>query len=365
MSDAPDRSEKQFDASPQRLLKAREEGQVARSRELASAGLLAAATATIGLGAPAAVGVMREMTVRIYADAPSAVLTPQSVPFLMAGLGRDMLLVVGPLFLVLMVVALGVNVAQGGWVFAPKALQPKGNRISPASGAKRLFSSKGLFELGKAVAKALVVGPIAFVALKAWLPEILVLHAVPADVAFQAAGGWMSGLVVQMLVALVVLAGADFAFQRWTHARDLKMTRQEVKDEAKQSEGDPHLKNRRRQVARELAQRPRLDHAVLKATVVVTNPTHYAVALRYDPTEGPAPVVVAKGMRKRAARIKALALEAGIPTVENVPLARALHAAVDEGAPIDESLYAAVAAVLAEIYRRAGHRLSAGASAPA
>jgi len=356
MSDAPDRSEKQFDASPQRLLKAREEGQVTRSRELASAGLLAASAATIAVGTPGAVGTLRDLSVRLYADASTTVLTPESATALFAGIGLETLTIVGPLFAVLMVASVAINVAQDGWVFAPTLIQPKGNRISPLAGFKRLFSSKGVFEMAKAVVKALIVGPIAYVAIAAWLPDILLLHTIPADVSFLAAGEWTLSLVIQMLVALVGLAGADYAFERWKHAQDLKMTRQEVKDEAKQSEGDPQLKGRRRQVARELAMRPRLDHAVLGATVVVTNPTHYAVALRYDPAEGSAPVVVAKGMRKRAQRIKALAAAAGIPTVENVPLARALHATVDEGMPIDESLYAAVAAVLAEVYRRRGER---------
>ena len=356
MSDAPDRDQKQFDASPQRLLKARQDGQVPRSRELASAGLIGVAAAAIGMGAPGAVGVMRETTVRIYADAPTAVLTPQSVPLILQGLGLDALRVVGPLFGVLMVSALALHVGQSGWTFAPKAVAPKGNRISPAAGFKRLVSPKGLFDLGKAVSKVLIVAPLAFFAIRAWLPDILVLHLVPVQAAFVAAGGWTGTLVTQMVMALLALAAVDFAFEKHKHRTDLKMTREEVKTETKESEGDPHVKGKRRQIARDMARRPRLDHAVLKADVVVTNPTHYAVALRYDPDEGPAPRVLVKGTDLRAQRIKALAAEAGIPTVENVPLARALHATVDEGAAIDESLYAAVAAVLAEVYRRRGTR---------
>ena len=354
MSDAPDRDQKQFDASPQRLLKARQEGNVPRSRELASAALIGVAATVIGLGAPAAVDVMRQMTVRIYADAPRAVLTPQSVPVLMQGLGVDMLRIVGPLFGVLTLAALAVHVGQSGWVFSPAAVAPKGNRISPVAGAKRLFSTKGLFELFKALSKVLIVGPVVYVGIRGFLPDILLLHTIPVDAAFGAAGGWTRTLVMQMLLALLALAAVDFAFEKHKHKTDLKMTREEVKNERKESEGDPALKGKRRQIAREIARRPRLLESVLKADVVVTNPTHYAVALRYDPADGPAPRVLVKGTRLRAQRIKALAAEAGIPTVENVPLARALHASVDEGAAIDESLYTAVAAVLAEIYRRRG-----------
>ncbi len=357
MSDAPDRSDKQFDPTPRRLQKAREDGNVFRSRELASAGLLATATLVIGMGAPGALGTLRQLTVRVYTDAPTVELTPTSVPTILADIGMDALVILGPLFLALIVVALGANIAQGGWTLSTKPLMPKGSRISPAEGAKRLFSTKGLFELGKALGKVCIVGPVVYLALRAWMPDILVLHTVPLDAAFGAAGGWTLGLLAQMLLALLLLSGVDFAFGKWKHTQDLKMTHQEVKDEGKESEGDPQLKGKRRQIARERALRPRLDHAVLKADVVVTNPTHYAVALQYDAAAGPAPKVLVKGMRKRALRIKELAREHGVPTVENVPLARALHATCEEGAFIDEDLYQAVAAVLAEVYRQRGpHR---------
>ncbi|HIG74922.1 MAG TPA: EscU/YscU/HrcU family type III secretion system export apparatus switch protein [Bacteroidetes bacterium] len=354
MSDAPDRSEKQFDPTPRRLAKAREDGQVFRSREFGSVALLAVAAGVIGLGAGPAMGVLRGLTARVYTDAGQVVLTPHSVQGIVLELGADVLLILGPLFVAVTVVAVGVNVAQSGWVFSPKALQPKGNRISPAQGAKRLFSSKGLFELVKALAKVAIVGPVVYATVQTWMPEILALHLVPFEAAFPKAGTWTLLLLTQMLLALGLLAGADFAFEKWKYTQDLKMTRQEVKDEAKDSEGDAQFKARRRQIARERASRPRLDHAILKADVVITNPTHYAVALAYSPETGPAPVVLAKGMRKRALAIKALAAEHGVPTVENVPLARALHASVEEGAPIDESLYTAVAAVLAEVYRLRG-----------
>ena len=356
MSDAPDRSDKQFDPTPRRLQKAREDGNVYRSRELASVGLIATATAVVGMGAPAAMGRLGEMTARVYTEAPDAILTPASVPAILTGVGTDMLVVVGPLFAALGAVALGANVVQSGWTMSAKPLRPKGSRISPAEGAKRLFSTKGLFELGKALAKVVIVGPVVFLALRAWMPDILVLHTVSLDAAFGAAGGWTLGLLAQMLLALLLVSGADYAFGKWKHTQDLKMTHQEVKDEGKESEGDPQLKGRRRAIAREAALRPRLDHAILQADVVVTNPTHYAVALAYDAQAGAAPRVLVKGMRKRAERIKALAAEHKVPTVEDVPLARALHATVDEGAVIDESLYQAVATVLAEVYRQRGRR---------
>ncbi|WP_412069056.1 flagellar biosynthesis protein FlhB [Rubrivirga sp. IMCC43871] len=354
MSDAPDRSDKQFDATPQRLKKAMEDGNVYRSRELASVALLTTAMGVFAVGARGGMGTLHQMTARIFAEAPDTVLTPASVPVVLAGIGGDVVRVVGPLFLALMLVALGANIAQSGWTFSTKPMKPKGSRISPMAGAKRLFSSKGVFELGKALAKVVAVGPVVYLALKAWLPDILLLHAVPLDAGISEAGGWAAGLVSQMLLVLAIISGADYAFGKWKHTQDLKMTFKEVKDEGKESEGDPQLKGKRRAIARERALGPRLDHALLKADVVVTNPTHYAVALQYDLADGPAPKVLVKGTRKRALRIKELAAEHGVPTVEDVPLARALHATVDEGAFIDEALYQAVAAVLAEVYRQRG-----------
>lgn len=159
-------------------------------------------------------------------------------------------------------------------------------------------------------------------------------------------------LVLKLLLALTVLSVPDFAFEKWKYTKDLKMTDQEVKEERKQQEGDPMVKGQRLKRARELALRPRLDHAVLKADVVVTNPTHYAIALHYRPEEMMAPRVLAKGLRKRALRIKALAQEHGVPTVEDRPLARALYDGVAEGGEIPEELYPAVATILAEIYRQ-------------
>ncbi|MDX1530356.1 MAG: EscU/YscU/HrcU family type III secretion system export apparatus switch protein [Rhodothermales bacterium] len=352
MSDQPDRSEKQFDASPRRLQKAREEGNVFRSKELQSVGVLMAGGAVLLGGAPYAFAVMQRLTARLFLGAPTARFDPHSLQLLFFDVGLQGGLILLPLFAALTVAGVGLSVAQTGWHPSAKPLQPKGNRISPLQGLKRLFSSKGLFETGKALVKVAVVGPLAYVAIAERLPEVLTLHMLPLDAVYRTAGGWVSALLVQIVLALAVLSVADFAYERWKWKSDLKMTRKEVRDEAKDQEGDPHVKGKRRQIARERAQRPRLDHAVLQADVVVTNPTHYAIALRYAPEEGGAPRVLAKGVRKRALRMKALAAEHAVPTVEDRPLARALYAAVPEGQEIPEDLYAAVATILAEVYRQ-------------
>ncbi len=351
MSDQPDRQEKQFDATPQRLRKAKEEGNIFRSREVVSVGLLFAGLGVMGWGAPAAFGVLKAMASELFVTAPVTTLTTRSVPSLFAGLGERLLWVMGPLFLVLVAGSIGFNVAQSGWNVALKPLQPKGNRISPMQGLKRLFSSRGLFETAKALSKIAVVAPLAYLTVAGHSDEILMLHTLPLETVVATAAGWIGVLLVQILLVLLVLSGVDFAFGRWKWKEDLKMTAKEIKDESKEQEGDPHMKGKRRQVARERLRRPRLDHAVLKADVVITNPTHYAIALRYDPEEAGAPRVLAKGIRKRALRIKALAAEHAVPTVENRPLARALYDTVEEQQEIPEDLYPAVAAVLAEIYR--------------
>ncbi|MEM1042256.1 MAG: EscU/YscU/HrcU family type III secretion system export apparatus switch protein [Bacteroidota bacterium] len=352
MSDQPDRQEKIHDPTPTRLKKAREEGNLFRSKEMSSVGLLAVSAALLILGMPAAFGALQHLTARLFLGAPTMEFTTASVQGLVADIGWQVTLVLAPFFAALLVAGAGLSVAQTGWNVSVKPLVPKANRISPLQGFKRMFSSKGLFETAKSLVKIAVVGPLAFLAIRSHLPQILSLHTVPLEGIFTMAAGWIALLLVQMLAALAVLSAADFSFEKWKYKQDLKMTDRELKDEAKNQDGDPLLKGKRRQLAREMARRPRLDHAVMQADVVVTNPTHYAVALAYDPLTGSAPRVLAKGVRKRALRIKELAADLGTPTVEDRPLARALHATVDEGHEIAEDLYPAVAAVLAEVYRQ-------------
>ncbi len=352
MSDQPDRQEKVHDPTPQRLKKAREDGNLFRSKEASSVGMLAVGCSLLIGGMPYAFGVLQALMAHTFLSAPFVEFSPESMQTLLAETGSQVLLILAPFFGALMVAGVGLSVLQTGWNVSAKPLMPKANRVSPAQGLKRLFSSKGLFETGKSLAKIAVVGPLAFWAIKGHLAEILVLHAVPLPAIFTAAGGWIAALLLQMLLALALLSAVDFSFEKWKYKQDLKMTDQEVKDESKNQEGNPEMKGKRRQVAREIARRPRLDHAVMQADVVITNPTHYAVALKYDPLQGNAPRVLVKGVRKRALRIKALAAENAVPTIEDRPLARALWGSVAEGQEIAEDLYPAVAAVLAEVYRQ-------------
>ena len=352
MSDKPDKSEKIHDPTPKRIRKAREEGNVFRSKEMVTVGMLVTGVTMLAVGIPYGFQALQTMATSMFQSASSTTLNVLSVPFIFTRIGMQMMMVALPFSMVMLVAAMGLNVMQSGWNLTLKPLMPKGNRISPLQGFKRIFSSKGLFEVGKSLAKISIVGPIAYWTITSKLPQILMLHQLPIKSILATAGGWILVLVAQMILVLFVLAAFDFAFEKWRYKEDLKMTTKEVKDEAKETEGDPQVKVKRRQIAREMARRPRLDHAVLQADVVITNPTHYAVALQYNVEESPAPRVLVKGIRKRALRIKELAVENDIPTIEDRPLARALYDSVPEQQEIPEELYPAVAAILAEIYRK-------------
>ncbi|ARA94759.1 flagellar biosynthesis protein FlhB [Rhodothermaceae bacterium RA] len=349
-----DRQDKTFDPTPQRLRKAREEGNVFRSREIVSVGLLLTSVAVLAWGAPAGFQTLQALAARIFGTVADVAVTQGSVPALLADLGRHLVLLLLPFFGLLMVMSIGLNVLQSGWNVSFKPLAPKPGNISPLKGLKRIFSSRGLFEFVKGLIKIVAVGPLAYLIISGRVPQILLLQQMPLEDIFSLAGRWILLLLATMIFALALLSGADFVYEKWRYKEDLKMSAQEIKDEAKETEGNPEVKRRRFQMARELVRRPRLDHAVMQADVVVTNPTHYAVALRYDPEQAAAPRVLVKGIRKRALRIKELARAYEIPMVEDRPLARALYDNVPEMQEIPEDLYQAVATLLAEIYRRRG-----------
>lgn len=353
----PDKDDKVFDPTPQRIERAREEGNVFRSTEAISVGLLVTAATLLFLGMPIMFNTLSELMSDLYRNATQTQITVSSVMPIFMMIGYRVGLVLLPFFAILTLMSIALSVAQTGWNVTFKPLTPKIENISPLKGLKRIFSSKGLFELFKAIVKIVVAGPMAYLVVKKHLSEILVLHTLPLPTVLDAATSWIVSLLVHMLLALLALSAADFAFEKWKYKEDLKMSKKELEEEKKRQEGDPHVKSRRREQAMEMARRPRMDHAVLNSDVVVTNPTHYAVALSYDPDEAPAPRVMLKGMRKRALRIRELARKFDVPIVEEPPLARALYASVPEQEQIPQELYQAVATILAEVYRERGSRL--------
>lgn len=242
---------------------------------------------------------------------------------------------------------------QVGLVFSNKALQPKATRLNPISGISRMFSARSAVELGKAIAKVLAIGCVVYSFMKD--KYVVVVNMVGGDYRQTCSqiGELAYAVMLRATIAMFVIAAFDYMYQRYQHEKQLKMTKQEVKDDMKRTEGDPHIKSKIRQKQREIAQR-RMMQEIPKADVVVTNPTHFAVAIKYDAEVSPAPIVVAKGQDLIAKRIKEIAMENNVPIVENKPLARALYASVEIGNEIPAELYQAMAEILAYVYRLSG-----------
>jgi flagellar biosynthesis protein FlhB len=342
-------------ATPRRIERARDEGDVPRSRELATCVLLLAAgtglwftgNRTIGeLGAMLATGLTleRELAFDSHAllERIAAMLAPVLVAFL-------------PVVALLLVAVLLAPAALGGLVFSTTLLVPKFNRMNPVKGIANIFSSRTAVELAKAIAKAVLVGGVALAFFTASLDALLALVLQSPVAGIARVGLLVAATFMALAATLLLVVLIDVPYQLWHHAKKLRMSREEVRRESKESEGDPHVKARVRALQREMARR-RMMAAVPTADVVVTNPTHYAVALSYTDGAMRAPRVVAKGADAVAARIRALAAEHGVPQLEAPALARALHRHTDIGDEIPASLYSAVAEVLAWVYRLRAHR---------
>jgi len=357
--------EKTEAASPRRLEKAREEGQIARSRELGTFLLLASGVAGLWLGSGfmyrGLVAVLRRglaFEPRVAHD--PAIMVSQAV----MGLSEALLSLL-PLFGLLVVVALLSGVLLGGIVFSGKPLVPNFSKLSPLAGLQRMFSSQTVVELIKTLAKAALVGGIGALVLWHYHEDMLGLSLASPTAAIANTLRLVAlcgALVVASLLLVVLL---DVPWQIYSHLKKLRMSKEDVRQEHKESEGDPHVKARIRQQQRAMARR-RMMAEVPRADVVVTNPTHYAVALRYAQEQAGAPRVVAKGTGLIALRIRELAAEHRVPALEAPPLARALHQHVELGQEIPAALYTAVAEVLAWVFQlRSWHSgLGVAPSAP-
>ncbi|HEY8495581.1 MAG TPA: flagellar biosynthesis protein FlhB [Limnochordales bacterium] len=341
--------------TPRRREQARQRGQVARTGELGTALVLLA-----GFGAAAALAgsagrALLNLTKYYLEQAGAWRPDPGSLQTLFMYVVLQAALVVGPLMLVAALVGAFSQIVQVGFVVSGEPLKPRLDRINPIAGLQRIFSRRALVDLVRSVAKVAVVGWIAYREVRnalAMLPDLLRVPlgdavALVGQVVLRT-GLWIGG-------ALLLIAAADYLFQRNEYERQLRMSRQELKEELKQTEGDPQVRARIRQRQRQLASR-RMMQAVPTADVVVTNPVHLAVALKYDAISMSAPVVVAKGAGLLARRIKELAEEHGVPVVEDVWLARALYHGVEIGQEIPVELYRAVADVLAFVYRMRARR---------
>lgn len=343
--------EKTEEPTPRKLEKAKEEGNVSKSQELSSAVMLITSTVIIyNLGAWMYKKIYM-MFEKFFLLSSSDINNMENAVTYVGGAFYTAVEIMVPLLIVLSVAGILVVMAQTGVVFSTKAVAFKPNRIDPFQGMKRLFSMRGLVELLKGVIKITVVALIIYYTVEDQIAHIMSFILMPISDIIPQAGWYVLLLLVRILSALLIVSIGDMLYQRYEHHKQLRMTKQEVKDEHKQMEGDPQVKGQRKQKMMEFSQRRRLDHAVLSSDVVVTNPTHYAVALQYDPEEHEAPIMMAKGMRKRALKIRDFAEHYDIPIVENPPVARALYASADEEEHVPPELYEAVAEILAYVYR--------------
>jgi flagellar biosynthetic protein FlhB len=341
--------EKTQEPTPRRLQKAREKGQVPRSRELNTAAVtLSAAAFLIFFGAPVADGLAR-IARDGFVVGPRELVDPASMWRHLVAALLDAMLALAPFLVVTFVVAALSPLLLGGWSFSWEAVQPKLEKIDPVKGLKRVFGPRGLMEFAKAFVKFVVLAAGAAVLIQLSLAELVGLGMEPGTRALAHAADLLGRAFLMLSLGLLLIAAIDVPFQLWQHTRDLRMTHQEVRDEAKETEGRPEVLGQRRKRQRELAQ-GRMMQKVPEADVVVTNPTHYAVALQYERGSA-APRVVAKGTDLVALRIRELAASHDVPLFEAPAVARTLHAVTEVDQEIPASLYMAVAQILAYVYR--------------
>lgn len=351
--------EKTEPATEKKLSDARKEGQVAKSREIANAmgilGLFLVLKVWVGnMG-----NQFLDLFPNMYNRIPDIVtfwnghMPENDTKIIFQEMLLQSLIIMAPLLVIGLLIAFISDVAQVGWKPTGKPLKPKGNKINPISGFKRIFSVNSLVELIKSLAKIGLIIYICYSYLKDKWPLLYSLYDMPLMQAMALAAETVTDMGIRIALVYMIIAFADFAYQKVKFKMDMRMTKQEIKEEYKQSEGDPQIKGKIKQRMREASSR-RMMQNLPQADVVITNPTHYAVAIKYDPQVADAPIVIAKGEDYLAARIKEVAKENHIEIVENKPLARMLYANVDVGQAVPPELYQAVAEVLAFVYHLQG-----------
>jgi len=344
---AADRSEK---ATPERLKKARREGQVAQSKEISSALMLVTLLLALGLSGTMVYRWLADQIREGLSLHTPGTMTSQWLAGTLRAKGGESLVTISPFLLAATAASVFGSLLVGGWAFAPKAVQVKFERINPVTGLKNLVSMRSLVTLVVSIAKLVALVLIVYFFLRGKMAAVLNLQWSTPEGVLVGMCRLVFQLAARLAVALGAIAAIDMLFQKWKHRQELRMTRQEVKEERRQYEASPEVKARIRGVQIEMARRRMLED-VPQADVVITNPTHVAVALRYDSQGMAAPEVVAKGGDFMCQRIKEVATANGVPIVHKPELARALYAGADVGQAVPENLFVAVAEVLAMIYR--------------
>jgi flagellar biosynthetic protein FlhB len=354
--------EKTEPASPKRLEQAREEGDVPRSRELSTCTMLLGAGLGLWFAGDGLVSQMRQMMTSTLTMERSQAYDFNMLFDHIAISAFDVVLAFAPIGVLLLMIALASPMLIGGWLFSVKALQPNFDRMNPLNGFGNMFSSRSLVELLKAVGKTLLVGGVALIVVSGQKEAIFGLATEPLKAGMSHLGHILLVCFLATVGGLVIIALIDAPYQMWHYANKLKMTHQEVVQESKEMNGNPQIKAKIRAQQREMARR-RMMSEVPTADVVVTNPTHFAVALKYKEGSMRAPQVVAKGADAVAAKIRELAGEHNVPLLEAPPLARALYKHAELGDEIPETLYTAVAEVLAYVFQLRTYK-EAGGPAP-
>lgn len=345
--------EKTEKATPKKRQDTRKKGQVAKSMEVSGAAILLCAFLVMLVFSD----FYKERIVRLFTDIfinrLSMDITSENVVAMMMRYGIEVLLLLAPVFLVVVLVALIVNYIQVGFLMIGEGLKPKLEKLDPIKGFKNIFSMRSLVEFAKSILKMLIIGYLVYSTIIGYQSEIASLAHVSLDAILHFAAKLVMDLGIKTAVALMVLAIFDYIYQKYEYEKNIRMSKQDIKDEYKKMEGDPLIKGKIRERQRRMAMQ-RMMQEVPNADVIITNPTHFAVALKYEGSEMEAPQVIAKGQDYVALRIKEIAKENGVITMENKPLARALFQRAEIGDAIPADLFQAVAEVLAYVYKLKG-----------
>lgn len=347
---AEDDGNKTEDPTPKRQGEAREKGQVAKSREVDHWVMILAGTLALSVFGPKMVSDMKALLQFYFQSAHELPITNLSLGPMLVKLGIELGIAMAPIMGVLIIAAIGAGFLQHGILIAPDLVTPKFSKISPMSGFKRIFSTRGLIEFVKGTVKLAIIGSFGYWLLKGDFNDLEKFIFIDHIQTLQLALKLAMKVLVGVLSLLTIIAALDYGYQKFQMLQDMRMSREEIREEYKQSEGDPIVKGRLRQLRMERARR-RMMAAVPKSDVVITNPTHYAVALQYDQATMDAPKLVAKGTDLVAHKIRDLAAEHNVPIVENPPVARALYASVDIDREVPPEHYKAVAEIIGYVMK--------------
>ena len=350
MAESESGADKTEDPTEKRKKDSREKGEIARSKELNTLAIMLAGSAGLLIFGGALAQDLMELMRYNFSLSREVLLNPDSMGAFLLHSGKIALIAVQPVLITLLIAALIGPISLGGWLFAAGSLAPKFSRMNPAAGIKRMFSAKALVELLKALAKFFIILIVALLVLKSDIDDLLRIAHEPLELAVIHSLQVVGWSALWMACGLILIAAVDVPVQLWESHQKLLMTKQEVRDEHKDQEGRPEVKQRIRQVQREMSQR-RMMAAIPDADVIITNPTHYAVALKYDPEKGGAPMLLAKGSDFLALKIREIGDKHNILLLESPALARSIYYSTELEQEIPAGLYLAVAQVLAYVYQ--------------